>query len=385
MSRIAAALEASTAAGNAPGVVGLVARGAGVVYEGAFGVRSVETGAAMTVNSVFRIYSMTKAIGAVAAAKLIEAGSLDPDAPVASILPEFGEVPVLAGFDGDVPRLRTPRTPATVRHLASHTSGLAYESWNADVARWQATTGARTVLTGTKAALLRYPMVCDPGTRWVYGVGVDWLGLVVEKVSGRRIDAFVRDALFQPLGMVDTAFEPDALADRLVAAHYVTRDGFGVLDMGPPARPEVYGMGHCLYSTAHDYMRFLRMLLNRGELDGVRVLKPATVDFLTANAIGDLTMGRMVSVAPRVSADVDLLPGTPMKHAFGFATTMADTPGKRAAGSQGWAGIANTHYWFDPARDVAGVLMMQFLPFVDPRAMAVYDAFERAVYAEIGG
>jgi CubicO group peptidase (beta-lactamase class C family) len=189
--------------------------------------------------------------------------------------------------------------------------------------------------------------------------------------------------LFGPLGMTDTAVEPDALAERLVAAHAVTPEGFAVIDLAPPAHPEVYGMGHCLYSTARDYMRFLRMLLNRGELDGVRVFRPETADFLTANAIGDLSMGRMTTVAPPISADVDLFPGVSMKHSFGFATNAEDVPGKRSAGSQSWAGVANTHYWFDPKRDVAGVLMMQFLPFVDPKAMAVYDAFERAVYAEL--
>lgn len=385
MSQIAKALETAAAAGCAPGFAAVVARGGRVVCEAALGVLSVESQAPMTVDSVFRIYSMTKAIGAAAAATLIEAGSLDPDAPVASILPEFDAVSVLDGFDGETPRFRRPRTRATIRSLATHTAGLAYAFWNADVARWRAASGNRWLSSGAKADLIGWPMVCDPGLRWDYGVATDWLGLVVEQVSGRRIDAFLRETLFDPLGMADTAVEPDALAEKLVAVHAVTPEGFAVVDVAPPSRPEVYGMGHCLYSTAPDYMRFLRMLLNRGALDGARVFRPETVDFLLAGAMGAIRVGPMATAAPRIAADVDLFPGLAATHSFGFVTNLQDAPGRRAAGSQGWAGIANTHFWLDPARDVAGVLMMQVMPFAHPKAMAAFDAFERAVYAEVVG
>lgn len=368
--------------GLTPGVVGMVAGRDGVRYAGAFGRRGVEDAAPMTVDAVFRLFSMTKAIGSLAALKLVEAGSLDLDAAVGDILPEFDALKVLDGFDGETPRLRAPRARATVRQLATHTSGAVYEFWNADIARYLRATGRPSVLAGTKAALHGYPLAFDPGARWDYGVGIDWLGQVVEAVSGQRIDAFCREQIFAPLGMTDTAFECEGpLRERLVGAQATTPEGWKAIPLAPPPQPEVYGMGHCLYGTAGDYIRFLRMILNGGALDGARILAPETLRLMTENQIGDLDMTPLRTVIPPISADVDLFPGVRMKHSVGFAINVADVPGKRRAGSMGWAGVLNTHCWVDPASDVAGVILMQHLPFVEPGALRLYDAFERAAYA----
>ncbi len=381
-SRIDTALEQGVRDGLTPGVVAMAATRDGVAYAGAFGQRGAEDAAPMTADAVFRLFSMTKAIGSLAALKLVEAGSLDLDAAVADILPEFDAVQVLDGFDGDAPRLRAPKSRATVRQLATHTSGAVYEFWSADIARYLRATARPSVLAGTKAALHGYPLAFDPGARWDYGVGIDWLGQVVEAVSGQRIDAFCAEQIFAPLGMADTAFECEGpLRDRLVGAQAATPEGWKPIPLAPPPHPEVYGMGHCLYGTAGDYLRFLRMILNDGALDGARVLKPETLRLMTKNQIGALDMTPMRTAIPQISADVDLFPGARMKHSIGFALTLDDIPAKRRAGSMGWAGVLNTHYWVDPASDVAGVIMMQHLPFVDARALSLYDAFERAVYA----
>ena len=140
-------------------------------------------------------------------------------------------------------------------------------------------------------------------------------------------------------------------------------------------------MGHALYSTAGDYMRFLRMFLNRGALDGKRVLSEKGVATMLANHIGDLRVGKLTTVVPAITADVDLFPGTPKTHSFGFLRVEQDVPGMRSAGAQGWAGVLNTHFWFDPAKDVAATIMTQTLPFAEPRFLALYGQFERAVYA----
>jgi CubicO group peptidase (beta-lactamase class C family) len=381
MSKLDEVLSQAVSSGAVPGLVAMTGCAAGVKWSGAAGDRA--PGQAMTVDTVFRIFSMTKAVGSTAAMILMDRGKLDPDGAVESILPEFEKIQVLDGFDGDAPRMRAPKSRATIRQLATHTSGLVYEFWNADIARWMAKTGHPTIISSQKASLF-YPMVFDPGARWDYGIGIDWLCQAVEAVDGRRIDKFCQEEIFDPLGMASTVFECEgALAGRLASVNARGADGrFAPFELSPPAHPEFYGMGHALYSTAGDYMRFMRMFLNKGALDGKRVLSEKGVQTMLSNQIGELRIGKLTTVVPPITADVDLFRGTPKTHSLGFMRVESDVPGMRSAGSQGWAGVLNTHFWFDPARDVAGVIMTQTLPFVEPPFLAVYEQFERAVYGE---
>ncbi|MEX2521116.1 MAG: serine hydrolase domain-containing protein [Paracoccaceae bacterium] len=375
-------LKTSIAAGRTPGIVVSVASREGVVYEGAAGARALGGPDHMRVDSVFRAFSMTKAVGAVAAAIAIEDGALTLETPVEDLLPEWKDVQVLDGFDGDTPRLRAPRTKATLRHLATHTSGLVYEFWNAPQAKYMAATGAPTILSGLKASLKSYPLAFDPGTAWGYGVGVDWLGQMIEAAVGERIDAYCKKRIFDPLGMADTCFEvPQSMRARLVEAYMHTPDGWRPHEIAPPANPEFYGMGHALYTTGPDYLRFLRMLLMNGSLDGEIVLQPQTAAMLFANQIDDLSATKMISTAPPLSADVDFFPEQENKFSLACLMNTADIPGKRRAGSQSWAGVLNTHYWLDPASGVACVIMLQHLPFVDENCLEIYDEVEQAVYA----
>lgn len=380
MSALNEVLVNGVASGAAPGFAAMAGNAAGTTWSGTAGESA--PGRPMGLDTVFRIFSMTKAVGSTAAMILIDRGRLDMDAAVASILPDFAKIQVLDGFDGATPRLRAPNSRATVRQLATHTSGFAYEFWNPDVPRWMESTGHPTIISGLKASLF-YPMVFDPGTRWDYGIGIDWLGQVVEAVDGRRIDTFCQDEIFGPLGMTSTAFECEgAMAQRLGSVSARGEDGkFVPFELAPPAHPEFYGMGHSLYSSVGDYMRFMRMFLNQGALDGQRVLGESAVRTMLANQIGDLRVRKLVTAVPAITADFELFPGTPKTHSFGFVRLEQDVPHMRSAGSQGWAGVLNTHFWFDPAKDVAATIMTQTLPFVEPRFMAVYEQFERAVYA----
>ncbi len=366
---------------DAPFLVAMIGNSKGIQWSGVAGDHS--PGKSATSDTVFRIFSMSKAVGSTAAMILIDRGKLDMETPVERVLPDFAKIQVLDGFDGDTPRLRPPRLKATIRHLATHTSGFAYEFWNANVPRWMQKTGHPTIISGLKASLF-YPMVFDPGARWDYGIGVDWLGQVVEAVDGRPIDKFCQAEIFGPLGMSSTAFECEgALAQRLASVSARGEDGiFAPFELAPPAHPEFYGMGHALYSTAGDYMRLLRMFLNKGALDGARLLSENGVRTMLANQIGGLRVAKLVTQAPPITADVDLLPGTPKTHSFGFVRTEQDVPGMRSAGSQGWAGVLNTHFWFDPTKDLAATIMTQSLPFVEPRFMALYERFERAAYSQ---
>jgi CubicO group peptidase (beta-lactamase class C family) len=338
----------------------------------------------MCIDSVFRIFSMTKAIGTAAAMKLVEEGRLDLDTPVADILDDFASIQVLDGWDGEAPRLRRPASPCTVRQLATHTSGIVYDVWNADQRRYLELVGGGPVLSGRIAALQDYPMMFDPGTDWAYGPSTDWLGRVVEQVTGERIDHYLRREFFEPLDMASTDVEwSDDTADRKVAAHANTPDGFRVIGLELPSQPEFYGMGHALNSTAGDYARYCRMILRDGELEGERILAAETVEAMSANAIGDLRLPVMTSADPAMSANVDLLPGIDKTVTLGFMRNEEDVPGMRRAGSLYWAGVMNTHYWIDRASGITGVLMMQHLPFVDADAVSTLEAFERAVYSAV--
>lgn len=384
MQTIAPILEQHVKAGRTPGVVASVATRDGVAFEGAAGVRALGGDQPMTMDTVFRAFSMTKAVGAAAAAKCIEDGLLTLETPVEDVLPAWKDVKILKGFDGETPILGTPHTKATLRNLATHTSGLVYEFWNEAQGRYMAATGAPTILSGLKASLHSYPLAFEPGTKWDYGAGIDWLGQMVEAVTGQRIDAYCQEKIFDPLGMNDTRFELRGdMEARLAAAHIAIDGQWAPHDIAPPPGPEVYGMGHALYTTGPDYLTFIRMLMGGGALNGARVLSEDTVKMFCANQIGDLSVGRMTTNAPPLTADVDFFPEQENKFSLGCLMNTEDIAGKRRAGSQSWAGVLNTHYWFDPSAGVAAVIMLQHLPFVDENCLAIYDAVEREVYRSL--
>jgi methyl acetate hydrolase len=363
-----------------PFVVAMIGDRHGVRWSGSAG--EAQPGVAAASDTIFRIYSMTKAVGCTAAMILMDRGKLDPDMPVAEVLPEFANKRVLVGFDAEgKPLLRPPRKQATVRHLATHMSGLTYEHWNSRLRRYLEFTGQPGILSGLREGL-DYPLMFDPGDRWEYGIGIDWLGQVVERVDGRAIDDFCRDEIFLPLNMRDTCFDkvPD-IESRLSSVRVRGEDGsFTECELAPPTRPAFYGMGHALYSTAPDYMRFLQMYLNKGQLDGCRLLSEAGLVGLLKNQIGDTSIVLLKTTDPSVSADAEFFPGRKKSHSMCFQRIDEDIPGMRSAGSQFWAGVCNTHFWFDQKKDVIGIIFTQMLPFAEPRFMRVYEAFERAVY-----
>ena len=372
-------LERSVKNGDVFGVVATVADRNGPVYEGAFGERSAGSGEPMTPDSMFRIASMTKAITSVAAAQLAERGDLDLDAEVAGIVPSWDDLRVLEGFDGDEPRLRAPRRPATVRQLLTHTAGLSYWIWNAETTRFEELTGQLNVLSGANDCFSN-PLVREPGERFEYSMATDWVGRVVENVSGQSLDRYFADNIFGPLGMEETTVKmTDDQRSRAVPVHARTPDGgFVTTDVDWNQDPEFWAGGHCLYATPGDYQRFERMLLGNGELDGTRLLAEETVEQMFANQIGDLHVEPLPGVHPDLSAAVDFGPG--LKFGLGLLVNPTRSPGLRAAGSGAWAGLFNSHFWVDRASGVTGAIFMQFLPFWDPKANALYGDFERAVY-----
>jgi methyl acetate hydrolase len=376
-------LQSAVERGDVPGVVGLAAGDDGVIYEGAAGVREAGAADPITPDTMMRIASMTKMVTTVAALQLVERGELDLDAPVATYRPEFADLQVLEGFDGDTPRLRDPKTQATVRQLATHTTGLGYWFWNADIDRYEQLTGVPNVLPGS-ADVFKSPLIADPGDRLEYGINTDWLGRVVEAISGRSLADFVDENITGPLGMKSTTrrMSPRQRA-KSTPIHVRGEDGQWVAsDIDWAQEPEFWGGGHYLYSTPRDYLRFQRMLLGRGTFEGITLLAPSTVDEAFRNQIGDLNFpAEQPTAHPELSADVNLGPG--LKWGLGLLLNEEGQPGMRAAGSGAWAGLFNTHFWVDPTSRVTGSIFSQVLPFGDAGAFQMYVDFEQAVYASL--
>ena len=377
-------LRAATDSGDIAGVVAMAATDRELLYEGAAGKRSLDGEAEMTLDTVVWLASMTKAITSAAALQLVEQGKLSLDQPLGELLPGLAAPQILEGFDADgTPRLRPAQRAITLRHLLTHTAGFSYPFWNAGIDQYMKYADIPSIVRGKKQAL-NLPLLFEPGERWEYGINTDWAGQAVEAASGTSLDTYLRDHIFAPLSMADTGFELTA-AQRTRRAGMHTRQADGSLQsttpVEPPQNPAFISGGAGLHGTAQDYLTFLRMILNGGTLNGARILAPETIALMTANQIGDLTVGPMKTAMPKYANDVDFFPDMTKKWSLSFLINTKEGPAGRSANSLGWAGLANTYYWIDPKTRVAGVILMQIRPFADTKALALYNQFERGIYA----
>jgi len=369
-------------AGEVPGVTAAAATSEGILHEAAFGRRGLGDDAAMTIDTVFRIASMTKAVTGAAAMQMVEQGKLSLDQPAGDLLPFLAKPMVLDGFDeAGEPKLRPARGTVTLRNLLTHTAGFVYDTWNENMNRFAAKTGLPAARTG-KIEALQAPLGFDPGERWEYGINIDIAGRMVEVASGQNLEKYFHDHIFGPLGMADSGFvlKPQ-WKGRLAQVH--TRDAAGALtpiDVPPPVEnPSFFAGGGGLFSTSRDYLKFLQALMH----GGAGILKPETVALMGQNHMGALNVLPMKTFNPRMSNDCELFPGMDKKWGLTFLINTQDVPGGRSAGSLAWAGINNTYYWLDPTKKVAGVIMTQILPFADPVVLGLLNRFEQAVYGAI--
>ncbi|OBB77125.1 serine hydrolase [Mycobacterium sp. 852014-52144_SCH5372336] len=375
--RIDDLLNGVTADGSLHGVAATVVGRDGVLYQGAAGDAKPD--------SMFRNASMTKAVATTAALQLIEQDRIQLDAPVASILPEFGELQVLDSFDGREPVLRAPKAQATIRQLMNHTAGCGYHFLNDKLFTYCTEQGLPTPLDGIKQGL-RVPLVNDPGTVWEYGVSTDWLGLVVEAVSGQTLADYLAEHVYGPLGMQDSTFAPsDEQRARLLPVRFRAPDGSLLeTELDLPAEPEWDAAGHGSYGTIADYGRFVRAWLNGGELDGARILKEETVQLALQDHLDGAPLPKkMEPTVPELSNPVELL-DVPQGWGLGFHLYFVDLPGMRSAGSADWSGLFNSFFWIDRAAGVGAVIATQLLPFFDDTMVKTILGFEAAVYAELG-
>ena len=377
-------LKDAVSNGDVPGVVATATDTKGMTYEGGFGKRVLGDAADMTPDTVVWIASMTKAITGAAAMQLVEKGELSLDGPAKEVIPALGEVEVLEGFDAaGKPKMRKPKRDIRLRHLLTHTAGFGYDTFSPEIGKYMEAHGIPGVMSCQNKALTT-PLLFDPGDRWFYGINIDFVGKMVEAVSGQKLGAYMRDNLFGPLGMDSTAFRiTDDMRRRLARIHH--RGANGTLTPDPtielPQEPEFEMGGGGLYSTAGDYLKFVRMMLNQGKSDkGETVLKPLTVADMSKNAIGASRVGLLKSTAPAFANDAEFFPGMDKTWGLSFMINNDDAPTGRSAGSLAWAGVANTYYWIDEKKGVGGVYATQILPFADVKSLALFHAFETALY-----
>lgn len=377
-----AALNAAIASGI-PFVIAGTTSPTETAFLRAAGLRSPATSTPATEGTVFALYSVTKLFTTTAALQCVEDGLLDLDAPARTYLPEIGDLEVLVRLEDDGTMItRPPAREITPRMLLLHTAGIGYDMFDARcalIARSRAQRPSATPLRDT----LSTPLLHDPGERWTYGMSIDWLGLIVAAVRGRRLEEVFRERIYAPCGMTSTSFDvPEGMRARLATPHRRGRDGvIAPTAFSPPATAELDMGGQGLFSTVPDLLALLRVWLGDGSAPGGQVLRPETIDWATRGEPG-LTVTPLQAAIPALTREVEFLPGIRTSWGYSFLVNEEDVPGGRRAGSGSWAGLGNTHYWIDRASGIAGVWATQLLPFYDPAAADGAAAFERAVYAE---
>jgi len=360
LGRLDAAMQKAVDSGELPGAVVLIARDGQLVYAKSFGWQDRGRKIPMRNDSIFRLYSMTKPVVSVAAMMLVEEGRLGLQEPVSKYIPEFKDMKVgVESTDADgkpTLRLVEAKRQITVQDLLRHTSGLTYGVVGAPTAVKKMYKDAeifsqKWVLTDFVKALAKLPLQFQPGTTWEYSHSTDVLGRVVEVASGQTLDVFLTERIFQPLKMVDTAFQvPPGKQDRIAQPmpDVYTGKTPELIDVTRPAT--FFAGGHGLVSTAGDYLRFAQMLANGGELEGARILGPRTVDYMSSDHVN-----------PQIDKGPAFLPGPGYGFGLGFATRIdrgqSEWPG--SPGDYYWAGYAGTYFWIDPEEILVPVLMTQ--------------------------
>ncbi len=360
LGRLDAAMQKAVDSGELPGAVVLIARDGQLVYAKSFGWQDREKRIPMRNDSIFRLYSMTKPVVSVAAMMLVEEGRLGLQEPVSKYIPEFKDMKVgVESIDADgkpTLKLVEAKRQITVQDLLRHTSGLTYGVVGAPTAVKKLYKDAeifsqKWVLADFVKALAKLPLQFQPGTTWEYGHSTDVLGRVVEVACGQTLDVFLTERIFEPLKMVDTAFQvPPEKLDRIAQPMpdvYSSKTP-ELIDVTQPAT--FFAGGHGLVSTAGDYLRFAQMLANGGELEGARILGPRTVDYMSSNHVN-----------PQIDKGPLFLPGPGYGFGRGFATRIdrgqSEWPG--SPGDYYWAGYAGTYFWIDPEEVLVPVLMTQ--------------------------
>lgn len=366
-------------AGGVPGIVAMVTDREGNIYEGVAGVRQLGQETPMTTDTVFSLFSTTKAITGAALMQLVDEGRVNLDDPAKKYVPEISKIKVLEGFDDEGnPKLREPKTDITVNMLMLHTAGFGYDFFSHEDQKYRKTKGIPSILTNTFDSI-KSALLFDPGERWNYGVNIDWVGKIVESVRGKRLSEVMKEYIFNPLGMKDIGFTvTPSMKDRFAAMHIRSQDGNITsqptsVSLDPP---EMDMGGHGLYASVGEYMKFIRMILN----DGSGILSPEIIKKMSQNGLGDKKSGGWITSNPSLTNAGELYPGVQKSWSYTFQVNDDPTPTGRPAGQLMWAGLANLYYWIDRENGIGGFFASQLLPFHDPASYLGFIEFESTIY-----
>ncbi|MGI8538981.1 MAG: serine hydrolase domain-containing protein [Rubrobacteraceae bacterium] len=366
-----------------PGVVAMATDRNENIYEGVAGKRDLGKDAPMSTDTVFAIFSCTKAITGVAVMQLVEEGEISLEDPAKEYAPGLADIQVLDGFDDNgEPRTRAPKSDVTIGQLMLHTAGFGYDFFNHDLINYGEKRGVPSVVSATQASLDSV-LPFDPGEQWEYGSNIDWVGKVVEGVRGKRLGEVMKERIFGPLGMDSAGFTmTDEAASRRASMHQRGDDGSltPLSDFVLDQSPEQHMGGHGLCMPVGDYMKFIRMVLNDGDGPNGRVLEESTARAMGDNGLGDMKIKLLPGAIPSLSNDAEFFPGMPKSWGYTFMINDEDAPTGRPAGELGWAGLANLFFWIDRKNDIGGFWATQILPFADPISFTGYMDFETAVY-----
>jgi CubicO group peptidase (beta-lactamase class C family) len=381
LGRLHAEVQRFVDEGRHAGAISLIARNGRIVDWQAYGKRDVDGGLPMERDTICRIYSMSKIVTSVAALLLLEEARYRLDDPVGTYLPALGHMKVMTGGTEERPLLADAKNPITVKQLFTHTSGLTYDFGDASIDRlykaariWESPS-----LDEFVTRLSTVPLVSEPGERYTYSVSIDVLGALVEKLSGRTLPEFMSERLFRPLGMKDTGFFPlESSRSRIATVYERGPDGRlqpakGLRDEDPRTAlhvaPTLASGGGGLYSTTGDYARFMQMLLNGGQLDGVRILSRKTVELMMANHLNHM---------PRITYGSSESDGFGLGGAVRLDLAKGNLPG--SVGQFGWSGAATTYANLDPQERMVSLLFVQHFPFDEQK---IFWRFSTLAYAAI--
>ncbi|KAK1759034.1 acyltransferase LovD [Echria macrotheca] len=381
------------------GAVFIVCDSQKILYQGSAGRTDLSPSSPpFTIDTWTWAASMSKVVTITGVMSLVEQGILNLDADMRPVVPELGKLPILRGFDDDgQPILEENKDPITLRHLLTHGAGIGTDLADPDLQRWSRAVGRTATCTDYTLEGWSVPLRFPPGQGWYYGGGTEFAGAAVERITGRRLDQVMADAVLGPLDMADTTFFRDAPEIRSRVAGRTapcalrdpqTRALSSVLpELAPvPSDPEILSLGSGLYTTAADHIKVLRGLLrSSGGLGGGGLLKKETVDEMFRPQLSEAQRAVLQSVTgafhdamvPEFEADM------PLDHGMAGVINLRDAPGKRRRGSMMWQGMANGHWWVDRETGIAATLFVSVMPLPDPVVVRLYDELERAVYGDL--
>ncbi|KAL1407743.1 hypothetical protein Q8F55_007177 [Vanrija albida] len=375
-------------------VIGAINKAGELLYLKATGLKNIDTKEKYETDTLFWVASFSKLVTAVGAMQLVEQGKIGLDDPVGKVLPELANPEVIVSTTPEETKTRPAKVPITYRMLLSHTSGLGYPFWNQDILHWAGQAGQASWFTNVK-----HPLVFEPGTSWEYSVGLDWMAVAMERITGLTLDEYSKEYIFDPLGMVDSTFNlasrPD-LQPRLATLHtWDAASGktstmeFAHNPLGVSGKEQQSG-GAGLHSTPTDYLRLLQVLLNDGENEkGVHILKTETVKTMFEDQLANIeNKGALGDSAPPTTmpafahTPLVIAPGLAKGWGLSFLLNKDDWPGNRKSHTAEWAGIACLSWVADPKSEVAFVIFNEIIPYCQPKFIETMTKLQGIIYAD---